>query len=285
MSKVIVKCSYCKTEFQRELGRYNEAIKKSWNQYCSQECQNKSKIKRVEKICGNPKCNKRVSRKFHEFKKSKSGSIFCSLSCAVSVNNSKFPKRQAIKRKCLYCEKDFVGGKKYCSIKCKNKAQIISKEEICDKIKGFYKKYRRIPVKKEFSHYNAARDRFGSWNKAIESAGFVPNPVVFARKHKAEDGHVCDSLSEKIVDDWLSKNNLKHKINVAYPGNPRLTCDFLVGNYFIEFFGIGKEHVRYTELMKEKRRLAQQYNLNMVELKPEHIFPKNKLDAVLNFLL
>lgn len=78
---------------------------------------------------------------------------------------------------------------------------------------------------------------------------------------------------------------MTHKINVPYPKNSSLTCDFLVKNYFIEFFGLEGEHRRYTELAKEKRQLAQKHNLNLVELKPKHLFPENKLNSVLSFLL
>ncbi len=285
MSKITIRCFCCNREFERELGRYNEAIKKSWNQYCSQECQNKSKIKRVEKICANPHCNNKVSHLLSQFKKSKSGRIFCSRSCAASVNNSEFPKKKAKIKICEYCGKEFKReGKQYCSKECKDKAQIISKKEICGQIKEFYKKHGRIPVKREFIHYMATRGRFGSWNKAIRASGFKPNPVLFAKKHKAKDGHICDSLSEKIVDDWLFKNNLDHKINVSYPKNQKLTCDFVVNRYFIEFFGLDGQHPRYSELAQEKRELAKKYKLNLIELKPKHLFPKNKLDSVLNFL-
>ncbi|MEX0877304.1 MAG: hypothetical protein WDZ40_00380 [Candidatus Spechtbacterales bacterium] len=173
----------------------------------------------------------------------------------------------------------------FCSVKCKNKAQFISEEKIIKQIKAFYTKNNRIPVKKEFQHTKAARERFGSWNKAIEAAGFSPNPAMFAERHIARDGHECDSLSEKIIDDWLTSNNVKHKRSIPYPQNNKLTCDFVIGKYFIEFFGLENEHKRYTELVQEKRRLAKKMKLNLVEIKPAHIFPKNKLNEHLSFLL
>jgi len=227
-----------------------------------------------------------------EIKRSKSGLVFCSLSCAVSTNNHIIPKRkvalkkEARKKQCNYCGKEFVGsGKKYCSTKCQSGSQVITEEKIIKKIQDFHRKNERIPVKKEFFHYNAARNRFGSWNNAVKAAGFKPNPVIFANKHRAKDGHRCDSLSEKIIDDWLFKNSLKHKINISYPENIKLTYDFIVNDYFIEFFGLEGEHRRYTELVKEKKKLAKKYNLNLIELKPGDLFPENKLDNVLSFLL
>ena len=67
----------------------------------------------------------------------------------------------------------------------------------------FYKLNKRIPVKKEmYDAYGKARDVFGTWNKAIEIAGYEPNPVMFAKRCVARDGHQCDSLAEKIIDEW-----------------------------------------------------------------------------------
>jgi len=195
MNLIKVKCAFCGKKFSRPQGQANEAEKFGWNQYCSKKCQNQAKVKRVEKVCANPKCNNKVSRPLNQFKKSKSGRIFCSRSCAALVNNSKFPKRKAKIKICKYCGKEFKGGgEKYCSTKCQAKAQIITKEEILKQIKEFYKINKRIPLKREFPHYMAIRARFGTWNKAIETSGFESNPVMFAKKYIANDGHKCDSL-------------------------------------------------------------------------------------------
>jgi len=281
MKKITVKCSYCNKEFQREPGRYNEAIKKNWNQYCSRNCQKKFKTTRIEKICGNPKCNKKVSRQLHEFKSSESGRIFCSLSCAVSVSNSEFPKRQAVKINCLYCGKEFTGGNKYCSIKCKNRDQIISKKEICEQIKKFYKKHGRIPLKRESHHYKSARSRFGTWNKAIKIAGFKPNPVLFAKKHVANDGHKCDSFAEKIIDNWLASRKIQHKREVPYPENPSLTADFVIKNNWIEFFGLANVFSKYDKTIEKKRILCKKHKLQLIEIYPKDLFPINNLSKIL----
>ena len=45
-----------------------------------------------------------------------------------------------------------------------------------------YKKNGRIPFKIKMSDlYKVSRKYFGTWNKAIEVAGFTPNPVMFAK--------------------------------------------------------------------------------------------------------
>ena len=87
MGKVKVKCSFCGKVYFREIGRFNEAKKFGWKQYCSKKCQNQAKVTGVEKICANPNCHKKVCRELSQFRKSKSGNIFCSSSCAAIVNN------------------------------------------------------------------------------------------------------------------------------------------------------------------------------------------------------
>ena len=82
-----------------------------------------------------------------------------------------------------------------------------SKKELIGKIRQFYLKNRRIPLKREFNMYEEYKQRFGSWNNAIKLAGFEPNQVIFSKKFIAKDGHVCDSFAEKIIDDWLNRKS------------------------------------------------------------------------------
>ena len=103
MNLIKVTCATCGRKFFRPLGRVNEAKKFGWKQYCSEECQRQAKITRLEKVCGNPDCNNKVSRLLNQFKKSKSGLVFCSLSCAAVFNN--LPRRKI--RKCPICGKEF----------------------------------------------------------------------------------------------------------------------------------------------------------------------------------
>lgn len=136
-----------------------------------------------------------------------------------------------------------------------------------------------------YGAYGKARDVFGTWNKAVEMAGCKANPVMFAKKHIASDGHKCDSLTEKIIDEWLHSKNIPHDRTVPYPEQSRMTCDFRVGKYFIEFFGLDGQHKEYSRLANKKRRLAKKHKLNLIEIAPRDIFPKNNLDQVLHFLL
>lgn len=283
MTLVKIQCAFCGKEFFRELGRANEARKFGWKHYCSLRCQSLAKNKQKTFKCGNPACDKTFKRQSHEIPAS--GICFCSRSCAAIVNNSKYPKRRPKIRICPICGKQFPGRRRYCSKACSSESQKVTKKKIIDEIKAFYKNNGRIPLKREYHHYKAARLRFGTWNKAIEAVGFEPNPVMFAKKYMANDGHQCDSLAEKIIDDWLYARKIQHKTNVPYPGNGSLTTDFVVGDSWIEFFGLDGELVSYDRLKQKKIKLAKKHKLDLIEIYPEHLFPKNKLNKLLGFLV
>ncbi|MBI2620752.1 hypothetical protein HYW61_00820 [candidate division WWE3 bacterium] len=154
------------------------------------------------------------------------------------------------------------------------------------RIQNFVKRNERIPLKKELgSAYQLARKGFGTWNDAIRAAGFDPNPVMFANKHMAKDGHKCDSLAERIVDDWLYSKGINHQINVCYPGQKKLTADFVVGNVWIEYFGLAGQLITYDVCMKKKFGLSKKLGFKLVQVFPYHIFPKNTLDQQLCMLL
>lgn len=107
---------------------------------------------------------------------------------------------------------------------------------------------------------------------------------MFAKKFIANDGHRCDSLAEKIIDDWFYSRKIKHQVNVPYPGGDGLTVDFLVENRWVEFFGLSGELKKYDELKEKKIKIAKKHKLNLIEIYPHHLFPKNKLDELLGFL-
>lgn len=108
---------------------------------------------------------------------------------------------------------------------------------------------------------------------------------MFAKKWIANDGHKCDSLAEKIIDDWLFARKIVHKRTVPYPENQSFTADFVVGNIWIEFFGLFGEHKRYDELRRMKLDLTKKHNLKLIEIYPNQLFPVNKLDEAFSFII
>lgn len=274
-----IQCSCCKKIVNRDTGRINEGKKFGWKTYCSLKCLGLSRRKRKVFICSREGCKNTFFRTTSDLKKSRQ--FYCSLRCAAIANNKKYPKHFGVRKKCLCCGEIFVGNKKFCSVKCKFKGQIKSKKEILGLIQTFYKQNGRIPLKREITFCHAARGGFGNWNNAIKAAGFDPNLVMFANKHMAKDGHECDSFTEKIIDDWMFERSIKHKRDVPYPGNKGFTCDFVVGNKWIEFFGLSGQLRKYDELKRKKLNLVKKYGIYLIKIFPNDIFPKNKLGLIL----
>lgn len=278
MAKSWVNCYVCSKDFLKDNRHINQNKKLGHKFYCSTKCQSSFKNKRVTFYCENPSCGKEFRKRNCEIMKHN----YCSRSCAVSVNNVKFPKKIAVIRKCAFCNSNFFRQGIYCSIKCSAIARSITNKEVLNRIKKFYKENGRIPVKREATAiYKLARKYFGTWNKAIVAAGFKPNPVMFADKCIANDGHVCDSVAEKIIDDFLSGRMIRHERNVPYPAG-EYTFDFKAGNIYIEYFGLAGEHKRYDELRKIKQRIVKKYGLQFVEIYPEDLYPHSKLINILS---
>lgn len=272
-----VKCFWCGTSHLKDIRHINENKKLGHKFYCSPKCQILTKSKKVELTCDNPNCHNKFKRK----PKDVSPNNYCSRSCSVTVNNKKFPKRVAMVRNCSYCDKRLSNYRKYCSIECKSNALTLAEDKVIERIRRFYIEHGRIPVKREvWGIYKPARKYFATWNNAIKAAGFKPNPVIFADKCIANDGHICDSVAEKIIDDYLSENGIVHERHYPYPGGI-YTADFKIGNIVIEYFGLAGEHKRYDELRTIKQNLVRRYKLQMLEIYPQDLYPKNNLENIL----
>lgn len=161
------------------------------------------------------------------------------------------------------------------------------KPQLLQSILDFYQINGRIPTKREFNNHWASYLRvFGSWNNAIIAAGLSPNPELLAKKYLANDGHKCDSLSEKIIDDWLRARKIIHLRNQFYPGQKKFTVDFLINNkYWIEFLGLKGELASYDQKYQKKKDIARINDIKIIEIYPTDIFPKNNLSKKLSFLL
>lgn len=294
MSSVVVCCDNCGLEFGRTKRRYNEAIKMGWLQFCSTECQSSSK--KNEKIVFNCKrCGKEITR--HKPHIEPSGNVFCSSHCSITYSNLhrvtklSIEKRKRIEGKpvcanpgCL--KRIGVDNYLYCSPGCRFEAiRIIDIDYVKKEIKRFVEGNGRIPIKYEVpALYTRARHTFGTWNKAVSASGFEPNPVRFAKKFTANDGHSCDSLSEKIVDDWLFARKIPHLTKIKYPWNNGMTTDFKVGDYWIELFGLCGQLKSYDNLMKEKLINIKKHKLKLIDLYLSDLFPINHLEEKLSIL-
>ena len=191
----------------------------------------------------------------------------------------------ALKQKCVdghyftpeQCKK---GG-----LNCPNKFEVKhTEEDLINFIQDFVKKKGRIPTKREASSQHPYVRIFGSWNNAIKKAGFKTNPVKFAHRHKAFDGHKCDSFTEFVIDNWLYQHKIPHQIHVPYPGSA-MSSDFLINKVRVEFFGLIGQNKKYDQLFKRKMELIRKNGLKIIRIYPQDIFPVNKLDQIFHSFL
>lgn len=287
MKLIEISCEFCKKKFKRSQGRFHESKKYGWRSFCSLECQSKFKNKHIERTCENPLCQRIFWRQPKETKKS--AMLFCSQTCAAFINNI----LRGLKRPLPKCARETCRNlasrsRQFCSSMCHGATIKIPtdayKQKIISSIRDFYTKHERIPLKKELmGKYRTARKLFGTWNNAIKTAGFEPNPVKFSKKHIAKDGHICDSMAEKIIDDWLSAKNIPHERNVPYEKSKR-TADFRVGNTLIEFFGLVGELKEYDNSIAQKEKIWLERELTVIKLYPKDILSQNALNRALSNL-
>lgn len=162
---------------------------------------------------------------------------------------------------------------------------VFTDKELLEKIKELSQKLRRSPAKREMGKvaYMCIR-AFGSWNKALEEAGLKPHRSHSQRMYKrmntvALDGHKCDSISEAIIDNWLTKNKILHTRDVRYPATHH-RADWGIGNkIFVEYFGLANDSPRYDRSINEKRKLCKKHGIQLVELEPRDLYPVVKLES------
>lgn len=285
-----ISCNNCKKPIYRSRGRINENLKFNWNFYCSKKCEFQYKTKKKLLICEN--CGKHFLRVPNDI----SLHNYCSRSCAAKVNNEKYPKREAKLKPCVKCGKRFkrgTGNLKYCSIKCRWEAERRSAQEVLETIRQTAKQLRRAPAKRELKMINGACIKiFGSWNNAITAAGLLPHRSHNQRMYKrintiALDGHLCDSISEAIIDNWLTKNKISHKRNAPYPKTNR-KVDWVISSgghkIFIEYFGLANDSPRYDRAVRKKKNICRRYGLKLIEIYPRDLYPKAHLDIKLRKL-
>jgi len=283
-SEIKVKCAFCGKNFFRKKGRFNEAEKFSWKQYCSWGCLSRDKLKRQVLSCEN--CGKYLERPPGEV----SPHNYCSRSCTAIVNNKKYPKTKAILKTCAECGKKYkksTNNIKYCSFSCRRKATQRTPEELKKIIREAAKKLKRAPARREIDGiHDSCRKVFGSWNNAVVAAGLQPNRSHSQRMYKrtntvASDGHLCDSVSEALIDNWFTKNNIFHEKDIPYPKtNYKADWSIFVKQerVFVEYFGLANDSPRYDRTIKEKRSLCRKCGLKLIVILPQDLYPKRFSD-------
>lgn len=123
------------------------------------------------------------------------------------------------------------------------------------------------------------KKKYGSWFKGLAETGALPEGVLTTARGircLSKDKHVCHSLDEQRIDNWLFKRNIDHEREPAYPThidlNPsgRRLADWKVGDIYIEYFGLVGDP-RYDKKMDEKLQLAEITGIEMISIFPDEI--------------
>lgn len=300
--KVDVSCSHCGGLFLRNLNKRNEAIREGWNQYCGRECRIASKTTSEFVPCA--ECGETVKVQPKLKNRYPDSNRFCSQHCGAVFNNRNRPPRSAESREkvsqtllsksgnsrkpCPQCGTPTL--RKFCGRACY--VSSMTTYETPESVLAYIRQQTVLlgsspSSKMDSSANHAAIRHFGSWNKAVEAAGGVPNTQWMIRKRiTCNDGHIAESLAERVLDDWLFSQGIEHSRGKPYPEG-RFTCDFYLPKYdaWVEYFGLAGEHSEYDAKIVLKTELAAKHVLRLVPVYPEDIFPEVRLHAgVFSFL-
>jgi len=135
----------------------------------------------------------------------------------------------------------------------------------------------REMTKFEMPSYTTFRRAFGSWNAAVEAAGFEPNEGL-GKKTTARCGHMARSSGECSVCNWLHDHGLEHEHEPRYGEDNLWRADWKVNGALVEYWGLTSES--YLERRSEKEEYAQEHGLVLVGLEPA-----DNLDDTLSILL
>jgi hypothetical protein len=131
---------------------------------------------------------------------------------------------------------------------------------------------------------------FGSWFEALVAAGVLESGAKRMSRGTivlAEDGHMCQSMAEKVIDDWLYSHGVAHDREPVYPPHATLNpngkkrADWRVGSVHVEYLGLLTD-AAYRHRVREKRHLGSELGLDVVMLEPDDLA---RLDELLSWTL
>jgi len=118
-----------------------------------------------------------------------------------------------------------------------------------------------------------------SWLKLLIEAGVLGSGTLQTPrgfKCIAKDGHVCNSLVELEIDNWLCDQGISHGKEPPYPThatlnpNGRLRADFLVNGIYVEYAGLMDDSI-YAAKMEAKRKIAHDKRMKLLVIEPRHM--------------
>jgi len=164
-----------------------------------------------------------------------------------------------------------------------NKHHNYTDEYLLGQLRKFYNEHGFITYdffndNKDYPSTSVIERRFGSWSNALRMAN-IPierTGAYFGKTCVALDGHLCDSIGERVIDDLLYNNNIRHVLHYPYPHHDLyndkllLKSDFYLPDkeLYIEYLGMqdvkGKIGKKYREYISRKKMLAKEYDLRIL---------------------
>src|SRR5690606_20894382 len=128
-----------------------------------------------------------------------------------------------------------------------------------------------VRVAGDIPNIRTIRQHHGSWVDLLAEAGVADDgrANVFGIQSRALDGHLFFSLGELVIDVWLTHHAVPHEREPLYPGT-QMRGDFRVGDTIIEYFGLAGVP-EYDVKSQQKRRLAREYGLDLLEITYEDV--------------
>jgi len=130
------------------------------------------------------------------------------------------------------------------------------------------------------------KDEFGSWLNALIQAGVLEDgtrPTARGTQTIALDGDVCLSLGEKTIDDYLFQHGIPHEKEPYYPDKSH-RADFLVGETFVEYFGLAGDP-EYDKKTKMKKKICKDHGILLISIYPADLVSPKKLENKLSPLM
>jgi len=126
------------------------------------------------------------------------------------------------------------------------------------------------------------KEVFGSWiNALIESKIVEKETVRNSRGYvtQALDGHLCNSLGEKSIDDFLYRHDVPHEKEPPYPEGD-FRADFRIGITLVEYVGL-LGNVSYQAKMKAKASLCRKHSIPLIVIEPRDLVSRSRMETKL----
>jgi len=133
---------------------------------------------------------------------------------------------------------------------------------------------------------NRVKELFGSWLQALIEAGVLDEDARRTSRGTqcvAKDGHVCFSLGERTIDDFLHARGITHDKEPSYP-ETNYRADFAVNGILIEYFGLQGDP-EYDNKIKEKQEICKKYDTSLISIYASDLVNITRLESKLRIIL